>query len=105
MNDIQDRRERKRYPLAVPIRTTTPNLGNVTGVTRDVSSSGIYFLTQADHWTEGGSIELVLELPAEITLGDPTMVLCHGSIVRVQPDAERIGIAVRIEHFDLLGSA
>ena len=52
-----------------------------------------------------GSIELVLELPAEITLGEPTMVLCHGSIVRVQPDVERVGIAVRIEHFDLLGKA
>jgi hypothetical protein len=105
MTDLQERRHPKRIQLALPIRTTTRNLGNVTGRTRDVSSSGIYFHTTPDHWMHGGSIELVLELPSEITLGAPAMALCHGRIVRVEAEATRVGIAVHIQKFDLLGAA
>ncbi len=105
MNDLNDRRQKRRYPLAVPIRTTVVNLGNVTGTTRDMCSSGVYFVTQPDHWSEGASIEVVVEIPSEITLSNSITVLCHGSIVRLEPQPDRIGIAMKIEHFELLGSA
>ena len=105
MNDLQDRRQKRRYPLAVPIRTTVANVGNVRGTTRDMCSSGLYFVAPTDHWSEGASIEVVVEIPAEITLSNSITVLCHGSIVRLEPQSDRVGVAMRIEHFELLGSA
>jgi hypothetical protein len=98
-----DRRRSRRFAVTLPVRTTNPALGNVTGATRDVSSSGAYFYIEFDLWKEGALIEYVLQLPSEITRSDPMTVLCVGKVVRVEHLAGKIvGIAAAIESFTAL---
>ncbi len=93
----QERRLTRRYPLqiAIVIRHGTQE---IRGITRDVSSTGVFFL--ADDWPgEAASIEYVLTLPPAITcLQRPVRWYCRGRVVRVETggDGGRIGIAAEI---------
>jgi PilZ domain len=54
------------------------------GVTENVSRAGLLF--RASRPLEVGSrIELILEMPHELTGGDDARVVCAGSLVRVEP--------------------
>ncbi|MGC1373609.1 MAG: PilZ domain-containing protein [Candidatus Sulfotelmatobacter sp.] len=52
------------------------------GFTQDVSSRGAFFFTDMPLNT-GAEIELTLQMPAEITLGESMRVRCKGRILRV----------------------
>jgi PilZ domain len=96
----QERRRTRRFNVTLPVRTTDPALGSVTGATRDVSRSGAYFFIESGLWKEGASIEYLLHIPTEITHGDAMTVLCVGKLVRVEHlEARMVGIAVDIESF------
>jgi hypothetical protein len=98
-----EHRRTRRFALTLPVRTTNPALGDVTGATRDVSSSGAYFYIESDSWKEAASIEFVLQLPSDITHGDPMTVCCVGKLVRVEHlVGKMVGIAVQIESFTSL---
>jgi hypothetical protein len=100
MANEYERRRTHSLAVTLPARTTNPTLGNGTGATRDVSSSGAYFYIESDLWKVGASIEYVLQLPSEITQGDPISVLCVGNLVRVEHlEGKMVGIAVAIESF------
>jgi PilZ domain-containing protein len=101
--DIEcERRRTRRLAVTLPVCTTNTVLGNVTGATRDVSSSGAYFYIESDLWKEAASIELVLQLPSDIMLGDPMTAFCVGKMVRVEHlVGKMVGIAVEIESFTL----
>src|SRR6478752_1015292 len=98
-----ERRVGQRFPylLATSFRQTSDGIEGV-GFTQDLSSRGVFFLTDAP-LTEGSEIELTLRMPSEITLGQSMPVRCKGRILRVvrptraadsSQDAPKIGVAV-----------
>ncbi len=75
------------------------------GRTRDISTSGLYFLLDQP-LRPGSRLDLSLTLPAALTgSGDVTIELV-GRVLRVEPakdgEAARIGVAARIENYDII---
>lgn len=96
MND--DRRQASRYPIRVPI-----DLGTATGVTRDLSLSGVYFETSRT-MDVGSEIHFKCVLE-HAGLGEPLVINCSGKIIRVTNlDESRIGIAAAIDELELAPS-
>ncbi len=84
--DAEHRRE-ERVRAALPV-----NLGNATGVTRDVSASGLYFETDAA-FAAGSPINFAIDIE---TPGGMMVLSCRGEIVRVEKRGQQQGVAVRI---------
>ena len=76
------------------IRTELPVfLKNTEGVTRDVSASGMYF------WTSESTCVLgeLISFSVEVKRPEGRMMLkCQGDVVRTEPRAADIGVAVKI---------
>jgi hypothetical protein len=110
-----ERRIGQRFPYLLPVSFREPSAGTEgLGFTQDVSSRGVYFLTDSP-LREDGEIELTLKMPSEITLGDNMRVRCRGRILRVVgPTPSRldsssatraetkIAVAVRLDHYEYL---
>ena len=101
MSTAGERRRAPRYSVVLPVRTPDSGVGRVFGVTRDVSSGGLYFYTEMPEWKSGARIEFVFQFPAEIT-GETATVLCRGTVVRAETAESVRGLAVRIERISLL---
>jgi c-di-GMP-binding flagellar brake protein YcgR len=98
-----DRRSRQRIPASVPVTIKAPQ-GNLqlTGQTRDLSSSGIFLYTSSNI-SEGSELEMVLILPPELTQGEKRWVCCQASVVRVEDRKDgNFGVAARIRNMDVL---
>jgi hypothetical protein len=63
-----------------------------TGVTRDVSASGIFFETDC-RFAKGSSIHFTIDIEAA---AGKIALNCQGEIVRVEERAGRVGVAVKI---------
>jgi hypothetical protein len=111
-----ERRIGQRFPYLLPVSFRDPVAGiEGLGFTQDVSSRGVFFLTDAC-LCEGGEIELTLKMPSEITLGDNMRVRCRGRVLRVfgppfafrqdasssNPNRTKIGVAVRFDQYEYL---
>jgi hypothetical protein len=84
----EDNRREERVRAALRV-----DLGNNTsGVTRDVSASGIFFETDA-RFAAGRSIAFAIDIDAP---GGKMTLSCQGEIVRVEQRDRRVGVAVRI---------
>jgi hypothetical protein len=106
--------QRFSYLLPVSFRETGSG-GEGVGFTQDVSSRGVFFLTDTS-LTEGSEIELTLKMPSEITLGEDMRVRARGRVLRVvgptpaslkdSPGAVRaetkIGVAVCFHRYEYL---
>lgn len=71
--------------------------------TANISARGIFFYI--DRWmSEGARIELTMNLPPQVTLGEPARVRFIALVLRVETRsrAERAGVAALIEEFELL---
>lgn len=68
------------------------SLGTATGVTRDVSASGIFFETDASY-ALGNLISFTVEFDAP---GGKMLLKCRGNIVRIEPRGTQVGVAVKI---------
>lgn len=104
-----ERRVGQRFPYAVAVSIHEPasSLKGV-GFTQDLSSRGAFFFTEMP-LHEGSAIELTLEMPSEITLGENMPVCCRGRVLRIvrpglgSADSEKkIGVAVRLESYEYL---
>ncbi len=102
-----ERRAGQRFPylISLSLRQAASATEGV-GFTQDVSSRGVFFLTEAP-LTEGTEIELTLKMPSEITLGENMRVRARGRILRVTKlpeDAKngKLGVAVRFEGYEYL---
>jgi hypothetical protein len=98
-----DRRGEQRFPLRLPmvIKRINGLSSEQTSLTHDVSARGAVFdLNQSA--PEGTAIELVLTLPAEITLSEDIHVCCRTKVVRtIEPTNCSIHrVAVLIEKYD-----
>lgn len=104
-----ERRVGQRFPYAVAVSIHEPSSAlKGVGFTQDLSSRGAFFFTEMP-LHEGSAIELTLEMPSEITLGENMPVCCRGRVLRVvRPvlgslDSEnKIGVAVRLESYEYL---
>lgn len=94
-----ERRRARRFVVSLPVRNPHAPSETVFGVTRDISSAGVYFYTEGDDWQQGKRIEFTMELPTEVTLAEPARSLCSGTIVRAEKVESVVGIAVRIDRF------
>jgi len=105
--------QRFSYLLPLSLRQCGTSLEGV-GFTQDLSSRGAFFFTDAP-LLEGAEIEITLQMPSEITLGESMRVRCRGHILRVvkpvastqdslsQTRAEtKIGVALRLEGYEYL---
>jgi PilZ domain len=78
-----ERRIGQRFAFNLPVflrDTVTGNEG--AGFTQDLSSRGVFFLTDMK-LSEDSEIELTLEMPSEITLGENMRVRCRGRVLRI----------------------
>lgn len=83
----EEKRCEERVSAALPV-----DLGSTTGITRDVSASGIFFETDAAY-AVGNPISFAVELDAP---GGRMILKCHGNIVRIVPRDDKVGVAVKI---------
>ncbi len=85
-----ERRQAWRYPVSLDVK-----LKKGEGVTRDLSSSGVFFETEQP-LTPGQLISFSFSL--EKAYADVRLDLqCKGRIVRVERGGRKLGVAVRIE--------
>jgi len=84
----QEKRRERRVYTALPVI-----LENGTGITRDVSASGVFFWAEGRPFTAGDPISFAVQIcrPA----GKMTLV-CRGDVVRTEPYEAMLGVAVRI---------
>jgi hypothetical protein len=116
MSTLPNRVERRigqRFPYLLPVSFRDSSTGTEgLGFTQDVSSRGVLFLTDAC-LRAGCEIELTLNMPSQITLGDDMRVRCRGRILRILrpelkslPEASnsetKIAVAVRFDRYEYL---
>jgi hypothetical protein len=104
---MPERRNARRYDLSLPVMVRIPaELTDLQeGKTRDISTRGLYFLTEQD-LQAGSELDITLTLPSEITHGSEVFVRAAGKVVRVErrsePQDMRIGVAAVIERYDII---
>ncbi|KQC09718.1 MAG: hypothetical protein APR62_13530 [Smithella sp. SDB] len=72
-------------------------IDNGRGITRDFSSSGIFFETDKS-FTPGQSIDFTIVLEY-VDPDRPVYLKCRGSIVRVEDKGKKLGIAATINSY------
>jgi hypothetical protein len=78
-----ERRVGQRFPFVLPVSFHDVTSGiHGLGFTQDLSSRGVFFFTDKP-LQEASEIELTLNMPSEITLGESMRVRCRGRILRV----------------------
>lgn len=86
----EPRRVSHRFPLRIPVA-----LDDLSGLTRNVSASGLYFETEGIFLiSKTLDFDLLLPRPSGAVL----RLRCQGEVVRVEPAEEYVGIAVRFTH-------
>ena len=102
-----ERRGEQRFPLRLPV-LVRPMHGNgeESSLTRDVSARGAFFYLDSK-LAEGTPVEMILTLPAEITLTESIRVQCKGHVVRIEdPRADgKLAVAAVIEQYEFLPEA
>ena len=80
---FEERRKGERYKLSLPVQ-----LNDGTGITRDISTSGIFFETESAY-SIGDTIRLLLNFEHET-------LQCEARVVRVEPRNGQFGVAVEL---------
>jgi hypothetical protein len=83
-----EKRRAQRIHTALPVF-----LKHTAGITRDVSASGIFFWTSESTCALGELISFSVEFKR---LEGRMMLKCQGDVVRMEPRAADIGVAVKI---------
>jgi hypothetical protein len=98
-----ERRGEQRFPLRLPVVVKSMHDGvqEESSLTRDVSARGAFFYLDGK-LAEGTPVELILTLPAEITLTESIRVRCKGKVVRVVGtiNGGKTGVAAVIDQYD-----
>jgi hypothetical protein len=89
-----DRRQAPRFRAELLVE-----LAHETGITRDVSDSGVFFLSQG-LFSPGDPIVLTLVFE-HLDPGHPMRLRCQGQVVRVEQGEGKTGVAVRITAYRL----
>jgi len=86
--DTKPSRSAQRYHLGLPVQ-----LPGGAGLTRDVSTGGVYFQTDQTYHLDS-QIDFTLAFGAMEQA--PIQVRCHARVVRVEPRSDHVGIAAVI---------
>jgi hypothetical protein len=84
----QEKRSESRVRTALPVI-----LENATGITRDVSVSGVFFWADGGRFTAGDQISFAVQIRRPT--GKMTL-MCRGDVVRTEQYNPILGVAVRI---------
>jgi hypothetical protein len=96
-----ERRSGRRLPVQAPVKVRTPDGTETPGVTRDLSSNGIFLYSETG-MAAGSKLELVVMLPPELGVGPGGWALCQASVVRVEQAGKGVGIAATFDRIELL---
>jgi hypothetical protein len=78
-----ERRIGQRFAFNLPVSLReVSTAAEGLGFTQDLSSRGAFLFTDMA-LSEGAEIELTLEMPSEITLGENMRVRCRGTVLRI----------------------
>ena len=107
---MTERRTARRYDLSLPVLVRVPterDLDARKGETRDISTRGLYFVTDKDLKARS-ELEITLMLSTEVTHGTEVFVHALARVVRVERRPEngctRVGVAAMIEHYHIIRS-
>lgn len=89
MTVIQENRREERFMLEMPVL-----LESGMGISRDISESGIYFVTDQP-LIPGGVVKFSVKLD-HIQTGKPVRLDCQGRVLRIEPAGEKFGVAASI---------
>lgn len=92
MGEGSEQRRADRRAGELPVE-----FGRGKGITRDYSSSGIFFETDKT-FSPGQTIEFSIVL-SDINPNLPKYLRCSGEIVRVEEKGEKIGVAATIKTY------
>ena len=83
-----ERRIGQRFAFNLPVSLRDiSTAAEGLGFTQDLSSRGAFLFTDMA-LSEGAEIELTLEMPSEITLGENMRVRCRGQVLRIVKPAD-----------------
>ena len=82
------KRREERMASTRPVR-----LDRGTGITRNISASGVFFETDLDY-AAGSQISFAIEFDGP--RGEKMMLKCRGEIVRVEHRNGKVGVAAKI---------
>ncbi len=85
----QDKRHAPRYTGELPVL-----LGSAMGVTRDYSTSGVYFYINAK-LSKGDPADFTV-IFNQLDAGRQMRVNCRGTVVRTKQEKDRLGVAVQL---------
>jgi ATP/maltotriose-dependent transcriptional regulator MalT len=99
-----ERRATRRFRMKLPMRVrwaTKSGNEEVHTESENISSRGIYFFLPTD--IENGSwVELLFDMPHEITLDEPVRLRCQARVRRTETKkGNRVGVAAEIEFYQL----
>lgn len=89
MTMVREKRREERILLETPLQ-----FAKGVGITRDISNSGIYFLTR-ENLVPGGELSFSLKLDYACP-GKPVTMKCQGQVLRVETKGEQFGVAASI---------
>jgi Tfp pilus assembly protein PilZ len=81
-----DRRLSRRHDVRTDLRVRVrkSNAGELRAESKNLSQRGVFFATELD-LNKGAALDLLLEMPEQITGVPTTQWLCTGHVVRVVP--------------------
>jgi hypothetical protein len=99
-----ERRVGQRFDLHIPVSVKLAGSQHEAGgFTQDLSARGSFFYTDFP-LGPGEKVELTLNMPSEITLGESMRVRCQGTVLRVVQPAigTKLGVAVHFDGYEYL---
>ena len=99
-----ERRVGQRFDLHIPVSVKLADSQHeACGFTQDLSARGSFFYTDFPLGL-GEKVELTLNMPSEITLGEGMRVRCQGTVLRVVQPAvgTKLGVAVHFGGYEYL---
>src|SRR5512140_1212628 len=104
MTMMDEKRRARRFDLHLPVTLLAvgEKKARETVRTRDISSSGMFLELDANAQA-GTRVELMVDLPQEITQAGTVRLSCTGRVVRVDKSpGSRTGLAVKIERYQFM---
>jgi hypothetical protein len=94
---VKHPRQYPRFPFELRVE-----LAQGVGVTRNVSAGGVYFVTDQPH-SAGDAADFTLVL-GDLTYGGPWRLRCAGTVLRVEPRGNKVGVAATIVSYQVSSS-
>ena len=106
---LSERRQSQRFGLKLPLNVVRVSNREVSvvGKTRNMSSSGAYFVVRAEHVATGSPIEFVVTLRQTDPQGEQIRLQCRGRVTRAEKvgTGGRQGVAATIDRYQFLRGA